>query len=240
MEPKKSNPIAYRAYQELAESYADLVPTKDYNAFYDRPATLSLLEEIAGQKVLDAGCGPGIYTEILIQKQALVTALDVSENMLEYARQRNGDQARYFLADLELPLHFLLENEFDGILSALAVAYIHDLKVLFKEFNRILKPDGWFVFSTEHPFFGYTYFGLENYFNTQIVSSTWKSFDKKIEMPCYYHSLAHITDSLLQNGFEIEKILEPLPTSDFKKVNPNGYAKRMNFPSFIHFRARKK
>jgi SAM-dependent methyltransferase len=240
VEQKKSQPIAYTAYQKLAQSYADLAPTKDYNAYYDRPATISLLDEIAGHTVLDAGCGPGIYTEILIQRQATVTALDVSENMLEYAKQRNGDQARYFLADLESPLHFLQRDEFDGILSALTVSYVRDLKILFKEFGRILKPGGWFVFSTEHPFFGYTYFGLENYFITQAVSGTWTSFDQKMDMPSYFHSLTYITDSLLENGFEIEKILEPLPTKDFKKVNPNGYAKRMNFPSFIHFKARKK
>ena len=40
----KSQPIAYTAYQKLAQSYADLAPTKDYNAYYDRPATISLLD----------------------------------------------------------------------------------------------------------------------------------------------------------------------------------------------------
>lgn len=233
-------PIAYHAYQELADSYSNLAPTKDYNAYYDRPAILSLLEDVNGQHVLDAGCGPGIYTEILINRKATVTAIDVSENMLNHAKDRNGDLAKYYLCDLELPLTFLNSEEYNGILSALTISYIKDLFILFKEFNRILKSGGWFVFSTEHPFFGYTYYGLDNYFDTQAVSSIWNSFHKKIEMPSYYHSLSTITDSLLENNFIIEKILEPLPTLDFKAINPKSHEKLMKFPSFIHFKARKK
>lgn len=233
-------PISYQAYQDLADSYAALVPTKDYNAYYDRPATLSLIDDVLGQHVLDAGCGPGIYTEILLNLGATVTGLDASENMLKHAQYRVGDRARLLHGNLDSPLSQFQDQEFDGILSALTITYIQDLQVLFKEFHRILKPQGWFVFSTEHPFFAFFYFGLENYFNTQAVVSTWKSFDKPIYMPCYYHSLSTLTDALIDNGFAIERILEPLPDYQFKAVNPASYAKRMNTPSFIHFKAIKK
>ncbi|MEP7324251.1 MAG: class I SAM-dependent methyltransferase [Saprospiraceae bacterium] len=239
MKSEYSTPIAYDAYQELADSYAALVPTKDYNAYYDRPAILSLLEEVKDKNILDAGCGIGMYTEILLNRGAQVTGVDVSENMLAYARQRNGDKAKFLLADLEKPLASLLNAEFDGILSALTVTYVKDLSTLFLEFNRLLKPGGWFIFSTEHPFFSYTYFRLENYFEVQPVKSVWTSFHKNIEMPCYHHSLSTITDSLLNNGFSIERILEAIPTEDFRLKNPEGYEKRIKFPSFIHFKARK-
>ena len=58
-------PIARIGYEQLADAYAAQVATKPHNAFYDRPALLALLPEVANRYVLDAGCGSGIYTEWL-------------------------------------------------------------------------------------------------------------------------------------------------------------------------------
>jgi hypothetical protein len=55
------NPIAFEAYENLAEKYAAIATTKAHNAYYDRPAVLSLLPDVSGMDVLDARCGPGIY-----------------------------------------------------------------------------------------------------------------------------------------------------------------------------------
>ncbi|KVP25386.1 hypothetical protein WJ86_13600 [Burkholderia multivorans] len=57
-----------RAYAEFAQRYADIAPTKPHNALYERPATLALLGDVAGQTVLDAGCGPGICSELLARR----------------------------------------------------------------------------------------------------------------------------------------------------------------------------
>ena len=71
-------PIALDAYETLAESYAARVDTKPHNAYYERPATLSLLPQVKGKRVLDAGCGPGVYAEWLVEHGAEVVAFDVS------------------------------------------------------------------------------------------------------------------------------------------------------------------
>ncbi|MEI8197589.1 MAG: class I SAM-dependent methyltransferase [Phycisphaerae bacterium] len=236
-----ANPIAYASYQALADSYAELAPNKDYNAHYDRPAILALLDDLRGQNVLDAGCGPGIYTELLLQRSARVTGIDISERMLFHARQRNGDRARFLKADLEEPLTAFQNAEFDGILSALAITYVKDLAALFREFLRLIKPQGWLVFSTEHPFFAHGYFKIDNYFETQPVSCLWRGFNNTpIEMPGYYHSLGCICDGLTSNGFYIERLLEAKPTLEFQKQDPQGYEKRLKFPAFIHIKARRK
>ncbi|WP_373553497.1 class I SAM-dependent methyltransferase [Haliscomenobacter sp.] len=239
--PSSSNPIAYDTYQTLATAYADRAPNKEYNAYYDRPAMLSLLEEdLAGQNILDAGCGPGIYSEILLKKGAEVTGIDVSENMVQHAQTRNGDQGRFIVGNLEEPLSMFQDQQFDGVLSALAISYVKDISALFGEFQRILKPGAWFCFSTEHPFFSYGYFKLEDYFETQSVFCQWRGFtDEPITMHSYYHSLSCITDALLNNGLVIERILEAKPVAEFEQKHPRAYAERLKFPSFIHFRARK-
>jgi hypothetical protein len=45
-------PIARRAFDELAEEYAARVHTKAHNAYYDRPAGVSLLPPLEGKRVL--------------------------------------------------------------------------------------------------------------------------------------------------------------------------------------------
>ena len=74
--------LPQRAYTALADAYAARIGTKAHNAFYERPATLTLVPEVAGKTVLDAGCGPGVYTEWLLNKGAKVVAFDANERML--------------------------------------------------------------------------------------------------------------------------------------------------------------
>src|SRR6185295_9048869 len=59
-------PLAFDAYEAIAERFAVLATSNAYNACYERPATLSLLGDVRGKRVLDAGCGPGIYAEWLL------------------------------------------------------------------------------------------------------------------------------------------------------------------------------
>lgn len=59
----EEKPIAYDAWEELAEAYSAKFEKKAHNAFYERPATLSILPPVKGKIVLDAGCGPGVYSQ---------------------------------------------------------------------------------------------------------------------------------------------------------------------------------
>jgi ubiquinone/menaquinone biosynthesis C-methylase UbiE len=170
--------LPQRAYDSLADAYAAKVGTKAHNAFYERPATLSLIGDVAGKRILDAGCGPGIYTQWLLDKGAQVVAIDANAKMLAYARKRTADRARLFLANMEEPLSFIDTGSIDGVVSALAITYVRDHRALFAEFNRVLRSGGWLVVSTEHPFFSYGYFKVPNYFATKRVSSVWKGFGK--------------------------------------------------------------
>lgn len=231
--------LPHDVYNEIADVYALYLDKKPHNAFYDRPAVQSLIPDIKDKKVLDAGCGPGVYAEWMIGKGAVVTGIDSSEKLIAYARKRNGDKVEFHHANMENQLSFLQDDSFDGILCALAISYIKDHSRLFREFNRILRPNGWFVLSTEHPFSAYKFFNIENYFDTKQVSGEWNGFGKKVMMPSYYHSFNSIANALTDNGFIIDKILEPKPTDDFKKVDPAHYEKLMKFPLFICIRARK-
>ena len=68
--------------QPQYDAFADefLVHAEDgfYNAHYDRPACLSLLGDVAGKRILDAACGPGLYAAELIRRGADVVGFDQS------------------------------------------------------------------------------------------------------------------------------------------------------------------
>jgi SAM-dependent methyltransferase len=120
------SPIALEAFEALAEPFAARADTKPHNAYYERPATLSLLPDVGGKRVLDAGCGPGFYTEWLLAHGAEVVALDISPRMVGFARRRVGERATIFQADLEQALDFLQDGSFDLVVSALTLDYIRD------------------------------------------------------------------------------------------------------------------
>ncbi len=233
----RGKPVALAAYEKLAERYAALIDTKPHNAYYERPAMLSLLPGVRGKRVLDAGCGPGAYTEILLKRGAKVVGIDISTKMLHLARERVGDRAEFYLADMTRPMRFLKSGVFDVVISPLAIPYVRDLTNLFKEFYRLLKKPGTFVFSDGHPFGDYLFFKkrrkAKNYFDTELVGCFWRGFGVRVYVPGYRRPLNALFNPLIKAGFRIDRIVEPLPTAEFKKADPEAYKKLRRMPAFI-------
>ncbi len=62
-----------------------------------------LPEDLTGHHVLDAGCGPGAVSRMLAERGARVTGVDLSEELIEVARERTadlGDRVEFVAADL--------------------------------------------------------------------------------------------------------------------------------------------
>ncbi len=238
---RKKKPIAQHAYNLLAEDFARLVDTKPYNAYYERPAMLSLLPNVRGKRILDVGCGPGAYSEWLVNHGARVIAFDVNRKMVRLARQRLGDRAQVLLADLASPLDFASDASFEIIVAPLVLDYLEDWAAVFNEFYRVLKPGGILVFSMEHPFGKYYDFQATcNYFNTDLVSHTWHGFGQPVVVPTYRRSLMAVFNPLLQAGFTLDYLLEPRPTQEFEAADPKDYEVLMRSPGFMCIRAMKK
>lgn len=230
-----------QAYEKLASGYDAMIDVKPHNAFYDRPNTLSLFDEIGDKRILDAGCGPGKYAQILYEKGAReVVGFDISSGMIDKARERNRDRGTFFVHDLSEPIPIADNQSFDYVLCALALHYLEDTSVAISEFYRLLKPGGQLIVSVEHPFFDYLYYQTGNYFGKERVSSVWKGFGFPVEVECYRRSLGETLGQFTDNGFVINKILEPLPTAEFEKADPRHYKELMNFPAFMCIRAEKK
>ena len=231
-------PVAQEAYNQLADDYAARIDSKAHNAFYDRPAVLSLLPDVTGKRVLDAGCGPGAYAEWLLDHGAQVVAVDANEKMLAHARERTGDRAEFHLANLNAPLDFLANASFDLVICPLVLDYIRDWTPLFREFHRLLRPGGVLVFSHGHPaseFFHYYADG--NYHEVEQVSWEWTGFGTVVTMPSYRRPLAAVFNPLIDAGFVLDRVLEPRPIEAFREADREHYDQLMRQPGFLCIRA---
>jgi 2-polyprenyl-3-methyl-5-hydroxy-6-metoxy-1,4-benzoquinol methylase len=63
-------------YDAFADDFLEHARDSLFNAHYDRPACLNLLGDVAGLRVLDAACGPGLYAAELAGRGAEVIGFD--------------------------------------------------------------------------------------------------------------------------------------------------------------------
>src|SRR5690348_14889146 len=114
----------------MGAGFAQHAAGSAYNAHYDRPAVLAALGPVAGRRVLDAACGPGLYLGELLERGAEVTGFDASPVMVALARQRMAGRARIDQAALGEPLPYP-GNAFDLVVCALAIHYASDRAAAF-------------------------------------------------------------------------------------------------------------
>lgn len=223
------------SYDEIADRYAAGVDTAPYNALYERPAMLGMLPPVDGLRVLDAGCGSGPYCELLLDRGAHVTGVDESAGMLAHARRclagRNVDLHR---ADLRGPLPFA-DGSFDGIVSALVLHYLRDWSTTLAEFRRVLRPDGWLLFSTGHPAADVARYRPARYLEVEAQEDVIKWAGR---VRFYRRPMSRIVNDLVEAGFVIERIEEAEPTDAFRDAKPEAYARILGQPEFLFIRAR--
>ena len=226
-------------YDSIADAYAGGVDSAPYNALYERPATLELLPDVDGARVLDAGCAAGWYSVELARRGATVTAIDSSATLVDYAKRRIetaklGDQIELRVADLSDPLDFIADNAMDGIVSSLVLHYIRDWGPTLGEFRRILKPSGWLLFSTHHPAADARRFDPERYLETELIDDYWAWVGA---VRFFRRPMSAVIQSVADAGFVIEKMVEPLPTEEFRRQKPESYANALRWPEFLIIRA---
>jgi predicted TPR repeat methyltransferase len=110
-----------------------------------------LLPEIEGKHVLHLQCATGEATAQLVERSALVTAVDVSAEEIEIARERAPDVAYYHADVHELPLE-LHRARFDLVFTGGDVLEsIRDLDQWLAGILSALKPGGTLLLYDSHP-----------------------------------------------------------------------------------------
>lgn len=142
----------------MVDSFNKAAQSYNQAAFIQREISHRLAERLDIFKmhpkvILDAGMGTGILTQQLIVKYPAAThyGIDIAYSMVNQAKQglEIKTDSLFLCADAAL-LPF--ENaSVDLIVSNLVIHWCNDLLLIFKEFQRILKPEGVLLFSTLGP-----------------------------------------------------------------------------------------
>ncbi len=114
---------------------------------------LRLLGDVKGKRVLELGCGTGANAVALAQQGAVVIGSDTSDDRLAAARAR-GDAAEvrvdWHHGDLA-DLAFLRADSIDLVVSISTLSEVDDIARVFRQVERVLKPNAPFVCSYDHP-----------------------------------------------------------------------------------------
>jgi SAM-dependent methyltransferase len=135
-------------YEQHAGEYAELeLEGTQYLAFRDVPA---LIKEYAGSvtSVLDYGCGAGRSTRFLKRHGFDAVGVDVSEEMLDQARSKDGSGEYHHIPSGHLPFQ---DSAFDLVFSSfvfLEVSSIEEIERILGEMKRVLRKDGVIIFVT--------------------------------------------------------------------------------------------
>ena len=207
-----------------------------FNTYYERPATIALLGDVKGLRVLEAGCGPGVLTGWLAGNGAAVTAMDVSPEMARLARDRVGDRARIVVGDLSEPLTFAADASVDLVVASLVLHYLADWAGPLAEFHRVLAPRGAVVFSTHHPAMDWQLHSPEDYFAVKQVTEAWTRDGESFDVTFWRRPLTAMTEAISGAGFVIDQLAEPEPTAELRQRDRKNYDKIRMSPRFLFFR----
>lgn len=146
--------IAFWDDEHISKSMLDahLTPDKDgasrKHSFIKKSVEWLASLTAPGSKLLDLGCGPGIYAEMLCDKGYRVTGIDFSKRSIEYARTsalQAGKNIEYLYKDY-LVMDYL--NEFDMVVLIycdFGVLSPDTRKTLLDKVYAALKSGGLFV-----------------------------------------------------------------------------------------------
>lgn len=220
-------------YEKFAAEFRDHASDGFANAYLDRPACLELLGDVAGLRVLDAACGPGLYAEELVRRGAHVTGFDQSPTMVSLSRDR-VPQADFRVHDVSDPLDWLADGSMDVVLFALALEYVDDRVAALRELRRVLRPGGALVLSRLHPTGDWLRHG-GSYFDVRVIEETWKN---GWDVRYWLAPLERTCEELHEAGFLIERLREPRPVPEGRALDPEDYERLHREPrGFLALRA---
>lgn len=232
----------FDAYSRMARSTGGLEAAGEWHQLQP------LFPAMEGSRVLDLGCGYGWHCKYAAEHGAAsVLGVDLSHKMLEVAEAKNAASAiayqRAAMEELEFPA-----GSFDVVLSSLAFHYIRDFQPLAAKIASWLGQGGSFVFSVEHPVF--TAYGTQDWYygkNGEILHFPVDNYYYEGEREAvflgekvvkYHRTLTTYLNALLQNGFEICRVVEPQPPEEMMHLE--GMKDEMRRPMMLLIAAKKK
>lgn len=232
-----SNDDNIRAWEAHGDHAADFGDEGDFGRQHLlNPALFALLGEVAGRRVLDAGCGQGYLARLLARRGAHVTGVEPAEPWLRYAQQRERDEPlgiAYVRADLAAPdLPQRVPGPFDALVANMVLMDIPRFDNAIRNCVAVLRPGGDFVFSLVHPCFeedGAAWdeqrsVAVREYLREYPIP---QAIGQRIHRP-----LSAYINALADAGAVVHGMIEPRLDERYAALGPQ-YARNAHVPSFL-------
>jgi SAM-dependent methyltransferase len=212
------------------------------------PIIQQSLGDVSGKRVLDAGCGNGYLSRKLAKLGASVTGVELSPQMLSFAleeQDREPLDITYHNADIS-SLSFLPDKSFDVVVTNNVIQDTEDYQGAFREFSRLLRPDGTYLQVVNHPCFATPgcgwerdtngnrlYWKVDNYFNRGPFPIKWRTETGMEPTISWHRTLSDLVNSLISYGFRIAQLIEPEPPESWINLHPEMYKSDSRRPDFL-------
>ncbi len=189
------------AYKIWSEQYdTNKNKTRDLEAISLRH---SLKEQNFGT-CIEIGCGTGKNTEWLVSIADNILAIDLSEDMLEKAKQKiTAKNVKFIQADINKEWNFAENIKYDLATFSLVLEHIENLDNIFQKLSEVLNSNGTIYIGELHPFKQYS--GTKARFETidglQIVT-------------CFNHNISDFVNSAKKYSFQLIDINEYFDEND--------------------------
>lgn len=220
-----------KQYNNFAEEFVKNAAEGVINNHFSRDLFYSYIDFIKpGTKLIDLACGDGFDLAHYQELGAKIYGLDASDEMVKLAKDRLPEaDVRQGLFE-SIPFE---DNYFDAVLSKYAIMTSADMKPIFSEMHRVLKPGGIMMYLVTHPFRQYFEKRDEkgDYFKQEVVNSHILDMTITVKEPS--HTMTeYFNDSLFKN-FEVLAYDEQWDPAA-EAINDRKY------PGFLIIKARKK
>lgn len=200
-------------YDDFATEYAAAYSSRSQDGIPADPlgilsCMLDLLGDVAGRRVLDAGCGEGYVARALAFHGATVTGLDISPRLIGIARERDpAGLIDFRVADLS-QLLVGYEQSFDAAASRLVLNDVADYQGFIATLATVLKPGGRLVVALNNPYSYVVRKHVQDYFAAGTAFPYRGMAMEGIKVHFYQRTLEEYLDAFLGRGFQLTKLVD--------------------------------
>ncbi|WP_444946392.1 class I SAM-dependent methyltransferase [Microbulbifer sp. VTAC004] len=223
--------------------------------FTARPQVLEELGDIAGQDILDFGCGEGYVSRMILENGARsIFGIDSSAEMISQAQAMAAElelsTASYTAANA-VTFDQFPQKSFDKAIAVFLFNYltIEEMTQVMTKVRSLLASTGTFVFTVPHPCLPFMreetppfYFehGDKSYLdgiNQTFEGKIWRRDGIPVSVRCVHKTFSHYFEALKAAGFNLlPQVNELAVTDEHLALDPEFFGPLKGYPLHVLFK----